>query len=94
MDNIDGIVELQLENVRKRLENQRITLEIGEAVIGQLAIDGFDPIYGARPMKRLIQRNILDLLANEVVAGNIHDGDHVLVDLDDRLEYAINVTHS
>ncbi|MDR1185467.1 MAG: hypothetical protein LBK67_11825 [Coriobacteriales bacterium] len=89
MSNIDAIVELQLADVRKRLTKRRITVEVGPAVAEQLAIDGFDPVYGARPLKRLIQRNIIDLLANEVVAGNIHEGDAVTIDLNDYLDYAV-----
>jgi ATP-dependent Clp protease ATP-binding subunit ClpB len=89
MSNIDAIVELQLADVRKRLAKRRITIDVGPAAAEQLAIDGFDPVYGARPLKRLIQRNIIDLLANEVVAGNIHEGDTVTIDLNDRLDYAL-----
>ncbi|MDR1712871.1 MAG: AAA family ATPase [Coriobacteriales bacterium] len=89
MANIDRIVELQLADVRQRLAERRISVEIGPAAAEQLAIDGFDPVYGARPLKRLIQRNIIDLLANEIVAGRIHEGDNVLIDLDDRLDYAV-----
>jgi ATP-dependent Clp protease ATP-binding subunit ClpB len=92
MSNIDAIVELQLADVRARLAKRRITVEVGPAAAEQLAIDGFDPVYGARPLKRLIQRNIIDLLANEVVAGRIHEGDSVLIDLDDRLDYAVTIT--
>jgi ATP-dependent Clp protease ATP-binding subunit ClpB len=89
MSNIDAIVELQLADVRKRLAKRRITIDVGPAAAEQLAIDGFDPVYGARPLKRLIQRNVIDLLANEVVAGTIHEGDVVTIDLDDRLDYAV-----
>jgi ATP-dependent Clp protease ATP-binding subunit ClpB len=90
MANIDAIVELQLADVRKRLADRKISVEIGQAAAEQLAIDGFDPVYGARPLKRLVQRNIIDLLANEIVAGTIHEGDAVTVDLDDHLDYAVS----
>jgi ATP-dependent Clp protease ATP-binding subunit ClpB len=89
MANIDAIVELQLANVRKRLAERKISVEIGSAAAEQLAIDGFDPVYGARPLRRLIQRNVIDLLANEIVAGIIHEGDTVTIDLNDRLDYAV-----
>ena len=91
MDNIDSIVELQLTDVRKRLADRKISVEIGPAAAQQLAIDGFDPVYGARPLKRLIQRNVIDLLANAIVAGEVHEGDQVLVDLNDFLDYAATV---
>ncbi|MDR1082292.1 MAG: AAA family ATPase, partial [Coriobacteriales bacterium] len=89
MANIDAIVELQLADVRKRLAERKISVHIGSAAAEQLAIDGFDPVYGARPLKRLIQRNVIDLLANEIVAGTIHEGDTVTIDLDDHLDYAV-----
>jgi ATP-dependent Clp protease ATP-binding subunit ClpB len=89
MANIDAIVQLQLSDVRKRLAERKITVEIGAAAIEQLGIDGFDPVYGARPLKRLIQRNVVDLLANEIVAGTIHEGDTVTLDLNDYLDYAV-----
>ena len=89
MANIDAIVELQLAQVRGRLAERKIDLEISPAVAEQLAIDGFDPIYGARPLKRLIQRNIVDMMANEIVAGRVHEGDSVKIDLNDRLDYAV-----
>jgi ATP-dependent Clp protease ATP-binding subunit ClpB len=89
MANIDAIVELQLADVRKRLANRKIDVRVGPAAAEQLAIDGFDPVYGARPLRRLIQRNIVDLLANEIVAGTIHEGDAVTIDLNDRLDYEV-----
>ncbi len=89
MENIDAIVELQLADVRKRLEDRRIELEVTQAAVEQLSIDGFNPVYGARPLKRLIQRHIVDLLANAFVAGTVGDGDKVTIDLNDRCEYVI-----
>ena len=90
MENIDAIVQLQLADVRKRLEDRRIELEVTQAAIEQLSIDGFDPVYGARPLKRLVQRHIVDLLANAFVAGTVGDGDKVTIDLNDRCEYIIS----
>jgi len=92
MSDIDVIVDLQLAEVCQRLEGRKISVQVAPAAAEQLAIDGFDPVYGARPLKRLIQRNIVDLLATKIVAGQIHEGDHLLVDLDDRSEYAVKVT--
>ena len=89
MTHIDAIVDMQLAEVTKRLADRKITVEIGRAVAEQLAIDGFDPVYGARPLKRLIQRNIVDRMANEIVAGKIREGDSVLIDLNERLDYAV-----
>jgi ATP-dependent Clp protease ATP-binding subunit ClpA len=89
MSNLDAIVELQLADVQKRLADRKISVEVGRSAAEQLGIDGFDPVFGARPLKRLIQHNVVDLLANEIVAGNIHEGDKVLIDLDDRMDYAV-----
>jgi len=87
IENIDAIVELQLAEVRRRLADRKITVEISAAASQQLGIDGFDPVYGARPLRRLIQRNVVDLLANKIVAGEIHEGDQVKVDLDNNFNY-------
>ncbi|MDR2957470.1 MAG: AAA family ATPase [Coriobacteriales bacterium] len=91
IDNIDQIVELQLADVRQRLADRKITVEIGPAAVQQLGIDGFDPVYGARPLRRLIQRNVVDLLANSIVAGTVHEGDLVIVDLDADFNYVVKV---
>ncbi|MDR0500923.1 MAG: AAA family ATPase [Coriobacteriales bacterium] len=90
MSDIDAIVALQLLDVRNRLAARHINIEIAPAAIEQLSIDGFDPIYGARPLKRLIQHNIIDIIANAMVAGEIEDGSDVLVDLNDRGEYEVS----
>jgi hypothetical protein len=65
----------------------RITDAALVATVEQLSIDGFDPVYGARPLKRLIQRNIVDLLANAIVTSKVGEGDTVTVNLDDRCDY-------
>ncbi len=82
MSILDQIVEIQLKDVRKRLAAQNISLDISPAAMDQLSIDGLDPVFGARPLKRLIQRNIVDLVANSIVDGKITEGCQVLIDLD------------
>ncbi|MEG0095916.1 MAG: ATP-dependent chaperone ClpB [Raoultibacter sp.] len=82
MGNIGPIVELQLTEVRTRLEGRHITLEIGPAALERLSIDGYDPIFGARPLKRLIQKEIVDRIANKMVAGEVLEGAKVVIDLD------------
>ena len=91
LDNIEPIVELQLADVRKRLADRRIELEVGPAALQQLAIDGFDPVFGARPLKRLIQREIVDRVANQMVQGAVMEGAHVSIDLDAEGNYACKV---
>lgn len=90
-ENLESIVELQLTDVRKRLEAMHMTLDVTAAAKERLAMDGFDPVYGARPLKRMVQREIVDRIANLMVEGGVHDGDHVTVDLDDMEEYKLTV---
>ena len=60
-----------------------MTLELSDAAVQSLALDGLDPVYGARPLKRLIQRRVVDQVANLIIAGELHEGDTVLIDTDD-----------
>ena len=84
---IEQIVEIQLRDVRKRMERERMTLELTPAAVQSLAFDGLDPVYGARPLKRLIQRQVVDNVANLIIEGVAREGSHILVDVgsDDRL---------
>ena len=94
ISDIEPIVELQLADVRARLADRRVTLDVTPAAMESLAIDGYDPVFGARPLKRLIQREIVDRIAGEVVRGNLLEGDHVLIDVDGDGEYACRVEKS
>ena len=69
-----------------RLADRRLTLEVTEAAREWLAIEGYDPAYGARPLRRLIQTEIGDQLARMLLGGQVHDGDTVVVD---RPHYAV-----
>ena len=89
---LEKIVDLQLAKVRERLADRRITLEITPAAMERLALDGFDPAYGARPLKRLIQHEIVDRAANEIVGGNLSEGDTIVIDLVD-FEFTTSVKH-
>ena len=92
LDDIEKIVDIQLKGVRERLDNERISLELAPAAIQALALDGLDPVYGARPLKRLIQRQVVDNVANLIIAGELHEGDTVRVDVrDDNDFYAERV---
>jgi ATP-dependent Clp protease ATP-binding subunit ClpB len=77
------IVEIQLELLRSRLEDRRITLEITEAARDKLAHDGYDAAFGARPLKRLIQKQVGDRLAMSILEGKVGDGDTVTLDVVD-----------
>ena len=83
LEDIERIVDIQLKDVRSRLANERMTLELSEAAKQALALDGLDPVYGARPLKRLIQRRVVDQVANLIISGELHEGDTVLVDTDE-----------
>jgi len=80
MEELSRIVELQVAALAKRLADWRLTLDVTPAAREWLALTGYDPAYGARPLRRLVQREIGDQLAKALLAGEIRDGDHVLVD--------------
>jgi ATP-dependent Clp protease ATP-binding subunit ClpB len=80
MDDLSRIVELQVELLARRLADRRLTLQVSPAAREWLALTGYDPAYGARPLRRLVQREIGDRLARALLAGEIVDGDGVLVD--------------
>ena len=77
------IVDLQVTRLGSRLANRRLTLSVSPEAKEWLALTGFDPVYGARPLRRLIQSSIGDKLARGLLAGEISDGDTVVVDLDE-----------
>ena len=80
---LSEIVDLQVARLAKRLAGRRLTLEVTPAAREWLAVTGFDPVYGARPLRRLIQSAIGDKLARGLISGEITDGDMVVVDVDD-----------
>ena len=81
LDDIERIVDIQLRDVRARLARERITLDLTDAAVGLLALDGLDPVYGARPLKRLIQRQVVDNIAALIIDGRLHEGETVRVDV-------------
>ena len=87
LSDIEKIVDIQLKDVRERLDRDRIKLELADAAVQSLALDGLDPVYGARPLKRLIQRQVVDNVANLIIDGKLHEGDTVRIDVgsDDQL---------
>ncbi len=82
-EQLGRIVEIQLATVRKRLAERRIELGLTQAAMTRLAQEGYDPVYGARPLKRTIQRLLLDPLALLVLEGNFVEGDRVVVEVAD-----------
>ncbi len=81
-DDLRAIVEIQLARLRARLADRRIDLEVTDAAMARLAHEGFDPAYGARPLKRVIQREIGDRAAMLILDGQVSDGGAVVVDAD------------
>jgi ATP-dependent Clp protease ATP-binding subunit ClpB len=77
------IVDLQVDAFARRLADRRLTLEVTDAAREWLAMEGFDPAYGARPLRRLVQREIGDRLARRLLAGEVADGATVVVDRED-----------
>ncbi|MFC4554549.1 ATP-dependent chaperone ClpB [Georgenia faecalis] len=80
LEELASIVELQIARLAQRLADRRLRLEVTPAAREWLALEGYDPAYGARPLRRLVQREIGDQLARSLLAGEIHDGDLVVVD--------------
>jgi ATP-dependent Clp protease ATP-binding subunit ClpB len=82
-DELARIVDLQLALLADRLADRRLTLQVSDAAKEWLALTGYDPVYGARPLRRLVQSAIGDKLAKAILVGEIKDGDAVTVDLDE-----------
>jgi len=78
-EQIKHIVNIQLERLRKRLGERRITLQLTPAALELIANEGYDPTYGARPLKRVIQKSVQDPLAEMILSGSIKDGEKIVV---------------
>ncbi|RBO87912.1 ATP-dependent chaperone ClpB [Nocardia puris] len=78
-EQLERIVDIQLDQLQKRLSQRRLKLDVSDSARFWLAVRGYDPVYGARPLRRLIQQSIGDTLAKELLAGEITDGDTVKV---------------
>jgi ATP-dependent Clp protease ATP-binding subunit ClpA len=90
-EELEKIVEIQLRDLQKRLAERKITIELTPEAKKTLAERGFDPVFGARPLKRMIQRMVENPLALEILAGKFKDGDHIVVDLSrDRETFAFS----
>ena len=80
---ITRIVEIQLGRLEKRLEDQKLRLVLTDAAKAHLATEGYDPVYGARPLKRAIQRGLLDPLALSILDGEFREGQTITADVKD-----------
>jgi len=81
--NMDAIVRIQLADLEKRLADRKITLDLDEAALTWLADEGYDPVFGARPLKRVIQRSLQNPLAEMLLGGEVLDGQTVHVTVGD-----------
>ena len=81
-EDIQKIASLMLKDVCKRLEDRQVYLTVSDRAVAHLAKTGYDPVYGARPLRRAIQQTVEDRLSEELLAGKIHLGEHVLLDMD------------
>jgi ATP-dependent Clp protease ATP-binding subunit ClpB len=81
-DDVRKIVDIQFRNVQKMLDENGIKLEATDQVLAHIAEIGFDPQYGARPLKRILQREVLNELSKEILAGKVHNDSIVGIDLD------------
>ncbi|GLZ33218.1 chaperone protein ClpB [Lentzea sp. NBRC 105346] len=94
-EELTSIVDIQVGRLAQRLAARRLTLDVTPAARDWLALNGFDPVYGARPLRRLVQSSIGDQLAKELLAGEVRDGDTVRVDvLDDNSGLIVGATRS
>lgn len=82
MHEIEKIVDIQLDDVRARMAKERMTLVITPGAKQMLAVGGLDPVYGARPLKRLVQTEVVDCIARAIIDGVVREGDQVTIDVD------------
>ncbi len=92
-EHIEQIVDLQFDRLKQRLADKRITLTLSEGARAKLAELGYDPTFGARPLRRMMEKHIANPLAKMVISGQVREGDHVLVDYDtEKGEFTFTVT--
>ena len=89
MEQIQKIVDIQLKDVRARLAKERMELEITPAAKQMLAVGGLDPVFGARPLKRLVQREVVDAIAAAIIDGRAHEGDKISLDVDSNGKFEV-----
>ncbi|HOC52239.1 MAG TPA: hypothetical protein PLW61_01205 [Caldisericia bacterium] len=82
-DQIKDIVNLLIERVRRTLRAQKMELEISDKAIEKIAEIGFDPLFGARPLRRTIQREIENMIAKKILDGEFKENDKILIDFED-----------
>ena len=90
---IRGIADIQLDQLRKRLKERELTMELSDGAIERLVEQGYDPVYGARPLRRSIQRWIENPLAQDILSGKFVSGDHIVADIEgENLTFSVKQT--
>jgi ATP-dependent Clp protease ATP-binding subunit ClpB len=84
---IRKIVDIQVDLVRKRLEEAGIKIDVSEAARDRLARIGYDPLFGARPLKRVMQREVLNELSKQILAGKVHKDSVIFIDIKNENEF-------
>ncbi len=82
LEEIERIVELQVEDVGRRLAQRQMTVDMTEAALRFIAREGYDPVYGARPLRRFVQREVETRIARRLIAGDLRDGAKICIDAD------------
>lgn len=90
IEQIKLIVDIQINHLRKRLEEKKISIELTDNANESLADKGYDPVYGARPLKRTIQKMIQDPLATDILKGTFKEGDTIIIDVDKNKDFTFN----
>ncbi|MBQ9083408.1 MAG: type VI secretion system ATPase TssH, partial [Clostridia bacterium] len=80
-DEISRIVDLMIDGLRRRLSEQQLSVELTDAAKAYVVEEGFDPVYGARPLRRFLQQTVETLIARQIIAGGLSHGDLLRVDL-------------
>ena len=89
------IADIQLNHVRELLAKRGVTIALTEAATDMLIAEGYDPVYGARPLKRVLQRRVVDPLALKLIQAEVREGDHVVVDREgDELSFGVVETET
>ena len=89
-DNIGSIVDLMVKELNDRLADQELSLELTDAAKKDVIDNGYDPVYGARPLKRYLQKYVETLAARKILSGEVHTGDTLVLDVENG-EYVVKV---
>ena len=79
-ENISQIIDLMLSDVNRRLADRELTISLTDAARHQITVEGYDPVYGARPLKRYLQKHVETLAARKILSGTVHQGDTMTLD--------------